>query len=351
MKTCILTNARVKTFNPDTPSAEAIAISGSRVLSVGSADAIISCFGSDALIEDLGGMVVLPAFTDAHIHLLGYGLSLDRINCETSSKAECLERVRERVQLSGSGKWVLGHGWDHNIWPESAGDKQDLDAFSQDNPIYLTHKSLHSGWANSAALKAAGIHAGTKDPKDGCIERNADGEPNGIFFESAMRLLEETIPKPTGVERRNALRKSQRELLRFGITSVHDFDVWDCYLTLMDMKVSGDLRLRVVKNIPYTDLNTALEAGLISGSGNDWIKIGWLKLFSDGALGPQTAAMLQAYENSESLGMLFLTADEILEIGIKAMHSGISTAIHAIGDRANREVINGYAHLKEGGFF
>ena len=263
---------------------------------------------------------------------------------------ECLQRVRERVEKTPEGKWILGHGWNHNIWTDGSPEKQLLDRFSPNNPIYLTHKSLHSGWANSAALKAAGISRNSSDPQGGLIGRYADGEPNGLVYEGAMRLVESAILKPDESEREAALIAAQTELQRFGISSVHDFDNWDCYETLARMEKEGNLKLRVVKNIPFPNLDQAIEAGIKSGNGSEMLSFGWLKLFADGALGPQTAAMLSPYAESDSKGMLFLDSEMLIEIGQKAMPAGISLAVHAIGDRANREVLNGYAQLHKGGF-
>ena len=216
----------------------------------------------------------------------------------------------------------MGHGWNHNIWTDGSPEKQQLDHFSPNNPIYLTHKSLHSGWANSAALKAAGISKNSSDPQGGLIGRYADGEPNGLVYEGAMRLVENAIPKPDESEREAALIAAQTELQRFGISGVHDFDNWDCYETLARMEKEGNLKLRVVKNIPFPNLEQAIEAGIKSGNGSEMLSFGWLKLFADGALGPQTAAILSPYSGSDSKGMLLLDSEMLIEIGQKAMPRG-----------------------------
>ena len=347
METLVLTNARFYTFNPACPTAERLLIQGGKIIAAGSTREILPDSYPGAKVTDLSGMTVLPAFTDAHIHLLEYGLSLRRVACETVTKAECVRRVREKVNATTSEKWVLGHGWNHNIWPDGTPDKKDLDSFSPENPVYLTHKSLHSAWSNSAALNAAGITRNTPDPQGGVIGRSPDGEPDGLLFEAAMRLVEYAIPKPDAEERNIALSAAQIELHRFGITSVHDFDGWDCYESLANMETESDLKLRVVKNIPFPILDQAIEAGIKSGGGSETLSFGWLKLFADGALGPQTAAMLAPYEESNSTGMLLLDNEDINETGHKAMFAGISLAVHAIGDHANREALNGYAQLFE----
>jgi predicted amidohydrolase YtcJ len=349
MNTRILTNCKVYTFNPRQPIVEALAIQDGRILAAGSRADIAALSDSSTIIEDLGGQVILPALTDAHIHLLEYGFSLMRVNCETITRAECLQRVRERVSQTQSGQWVLGHGWNHNIWPESSGDKAMLDAFSPEHPVYLTHKSLHSGWANSAALQLAGIHQDSPDPQGGVFQRDQNGQLTGILLESAMRVVESVIPHPDQPTRIEALSQAQQSLLAYGITSVHDFDPWDAYTALAAMQNSRQLTLRVIKGIPLPNLDEAIAAGLKSGQGSSHLRIGWLKLFADGALGPQTAAMLAPYQGSTSTGMLFIEGEDIVKVGRKALPHGISLAVHAIGDRANHEIINGYAQLDEMG--
>ncbi len=351
MDTLFLSNARFYTFNPALPTAERLVIRGGNIIAAGSAHEISPDSYPRAKVMDLGGKTVLPTFTDSHIHLLEYGLSLRRVACETATKGDCIQRVRERLKETHAGKWVLGHGWNHNIWPDGSPDKQDLDSFSSENPVYLTHKSLHSAWVNTTALNTAGISRNTPDPQGGMIGRFPDGEPNGLLYEGAMRLMEKVIPRPDEIEREAALRAAQDELHRFGLSSVHDFDGWDCYETLAKMEAERKLKLRVVKNIPFSNLDQAIEAGIKSGGGSEMLSFGWLKLFADGALGPQTAAMLAPYEGLNSSGMLLLDSEEIIETGQKAMSAGISLAVHAIGDRANREVLNGYAQLFENQFF
>lgn len=351
MTSKILINGAIHTFNPEQPLTDAVIIRDGHILQTGSNDEILGLKDNDSIVEDLDGQTVLPALTDAHIHLLEYGFSLLRLDCETPTREECLTRVHKRAVETSPGKWILGHGWNHNIWLEGLGNTQLLDNISSKHPIYLTHKSLHSGWANTAALEAAGINKNSENPQDGEYQRDEKGELTGILMESAMRVMEKAIPRPDRSECICALSTAQKSLLRYGITSVHDFDIWDCYLALEEMERNGQLTLRVIKGIPLPILDEAIKSGLKSGMGSSHLSIGCLKMFSDGALGPQTAAMLAPFENTNSTGMLFLTSNEIVSIGQKALKQGISLAIHAIGDRANREVIDAYAQLDSAGLF
>ena len=347
----VLFNARIKTNNDDNPSVTAIAIDNGQVLLTGSDAEVLGRFGKAAETTDMQGHTIWPGLTDAHIHLQHYAYALDMVNCETDTRAECLRRVAERVQQNQQDHlataWVRGHGWNQNNWPEGFGTTQELDPVAPLVPIYLTAKSLHAGWANSAALRAAGITRNTPDPKGGRIGRDDHGEPNGLLFESAMDLLASAIPAPSASGIAEALNTAQEALWRVGITAVHDYDGAACFTALQMLQAEERLRLRVVKSIPLENLGHAIAVGMRSGFGNDLLRIGPVKLFADGALGPRTAAMLQPYEGEpENTGLLLLDNEQIFEYGQQAVEHGIRMTIHAIGDRAVHEVLAGYAQLR-----
>jgi hypothetical protein len=342
----VLINARAYTLWEEMPRAEAVAIDNGRFTAVGMNEDILDLAGPQDLVRDMEGGTLWPGLTDSHIHFQKYALNLERIDCETDSRAECLARVKIVAEKAPEGSWLRGHGWNQNNWAEGFGDARLLDEAAPRNPVYLTAKSLHAGWANTAALKLAGITRDTPDPKDGEIQRNEDGAPTGILIEAAMELVEKAIPEPTVSEVRRALEHAQQTLWALGVTGIHDFDPRSCFMALQEMEQAGTLALRVLKSIPLDDLPHALGLGICSGFGSDLLRIGSLKLFADGALGPQTAAMLQPYEGSSERGMLFLDAEQIFELGQKASENGISLAIHAIGDRANFEVLKAYDQMR-----
>jgi predicted amidohydrolase YtcJ len=344
----ILLNAQFPQSQSSHPERSALAIDQGRVLAIGSKEEILVLSKVGDSVEDMHGNFLLPAVCDSHIHLLEYAHSLSKVDCETPTLQECLQRVRQRTETTPAGKWVLGHGWDHNQWEEGFGDACLLDAISQNHPIYLTAKSLHAGWANSAAMDAASIQDETPDPKGGKILRDGNSHPNGILLESAMQLVEKVIPQPDRAEIHERLLLAQHQLNRFGITSVHDFDTWEIFSILQELDNEGKLTLRVVKGMPRGFLNQAIESGLRSGQRCGNLQIGWLKLFSDGALGAQSAAMLEPYEdNPGNRGMLMMESDEISEIGRTAVKNGIDLAVHAIGDRANRVVLDAFRTLRK----
>ena len=298
-------------------------------------------------VIDLGGRTVIPGLIDAHIHLEKYSLQLQLVDCETTSLQDCVRRVEARARTSPPGEWILGHGWNQNDWG-GFGDTGDLDAVAPGRPVYLTAKSLHAGWANSEALRRAGIHATTPDPQGGWIQRRADRSPTGIVFEGAMNLVAQAVPQPTTAARLEAMRAAQQRLWKMGLTGVHDFDGPRSFQTLQLLLESGQLGLRVLKSIPFELLGNAAALDLRTGFGNERLRLGAVKLFADGALGPRTAAMLEAYnEEPANTGHLLLDREVVLEAGIRAAESGLALAIHAIGDRANHEVLDGLAALRQ----
>ncbi len=348
-------NARIRTLDEQQPSVTAIAVEEragyqGKVIALGDDTQLLKEFGDKAEKVDLTGKVVIPGLIDAHIHLRHYAQALQKVDCETPTQDECLARVAERAGNTPAGEWVLGHGWNHNEWPQGFGDAALLDAAAPKNPVYLTAKSLHAGWANHAALQQAGIAARTSDPPGGQIQRDERGQPTGILFESAMALVAEVVPEISPARLVEALREAQTRLWQLGLTGVHDFDRRACFVALQQLHAGCALGLRVTKSIPVELVSEAVALGLRTGFGDDLLRIGSVKAFADGALGPRTAAMLQPYEGEgtgkEDRGMLMIDGEELFEIGRQAVPNGLSLAVHAIGDRANHEVLNAYRQLR-----
>ena len=196
-------------------------------------------------------------------------------------------------------------------------------------------------------MKLANITAQTPDPQNGQIQRDANGIATGVLLETAMELADKTIPEPTSAELVDAIEKAQPILWKMGLTGVHDFDRRDSFMALQQLHLQKKLKLRVLKNIPVELLNEAHALGLSGGFGDDMLRIGNVKVFMDGALGPHTAAMFQPYSGDENnRGILNMDGEELFEHGRKAAHVGLGMTVHAIGDRANHEVLNAYAQLR-----
>jgi predicted amidohydrolase YtcJ len=347
--TTLFKNAKIYTFTKENPTANALVTANGRILAVGELNSIIAELPNNKEVIDLKNRTVIPGLIDAHIHLEQYALFLEKVDCETKFLSDCLQRVRERVKTVPFGEWVLGHGWNQNEWQDHQGfpSATDLDRVSPNHPVFITAKSLHVAWVNSAALSAAGINDQSQNPVGGRIGRDQNGRPDGLLFENAIALVSQRIPRQSVDHYCQAINSAQQALWRMGITGVHDFDRRDCFQALQSLHENQKLNLRVIKSIPLEDLDHAIGLGLRSGFGDDFLRIGSIKIFSDGALGPRTAAMLAPYQGEpQNRGMLLMDAEEIYEHGRKAVQNGLSMAIHAIGDRANHEVLNAFAQLR-----
>ncbi|MBN8654586.1 MAG: amidohydrolase [Anaerolineae bacterium] len=343
----LLYNANIHTLDSSNPFASAILIAGGRIIAVGDKDKLESIAHGKVEKQDMKGATILPGLTDAHIHMQFYSLGLSKVECETKTKEECLRRVGERARTLKPGEWVLGHGWQQNDWDGNFPTAAELDAVSPNNPVYLTAKSLHAAWANTSAMKLANITDETPDPKDGAVQRDANGKATGILLETAMALVNAVVPEPTLAELEAAFEKAQSVLWKMGITGVHDFDRRQSFMTLQSLRAKGKLKLRVCKNIPVESVEQANDLGLRTGFGDEMLWIGSVKAFMDGALGPRTAAMLEPYENEPgNKGILNMDGEELFEHARKAADVGLSMTVHAIGDKANHEVLNAFEQLR-----
>lgn len=313
------------------PSVEALLVRCGRVASIGSFDEVRSLAGAAARIEDLGEATVTPGLTDAHVHLTTYGLSLRRVDLNAAATVEqAVQRVAAAAS-AGEG-WLRGIGWDVHRWgrlPTAA----ELDAVAPERPCYFQSHDIHGAWLNTAALRICGITAGTPDPDGGQIVRGPGGEPTGVLLEKAMALAERHLPGDTPAERRNALLAAQAELHALGLTGVHSVEVTG----LEDFAALADedrLRLRVLQAIQLNRLTQAIETGLRSGFGGEWLRIGGVKMFLDGALGSRTAWLREPYVGSDDRGINTLPPDEFRHHVTRAAAAGISSTVHAIGDAA-----------------
>ena len=343
----LLYNANIHTVDSSNPHASAILIAGGRIIAIGDKDKLESIAHGKVEKQDMKGATILPGLTDAHIHMDWYSLSLSRVVCETKTKEECLQKVAARAWTLKPGEWVLGHGWQQNDWDGEFPTAAELDVVAPNNPVYLTAKSLHAAWANTSALKLAQVHDDTPDPKDGAIQRDANGKATGIMLETAMALVNAAVPEPTLAETEAAMLQAQSVLWKMGITGIHDFDRRNSFMALQSLRAANKLKLRVCKNIPVESVEQANDLGLRTGFGDEMLWIGSVKAFMDGALGPRTAAMFQPYEGEpENKGILNMDGEELFEHARKAADVGLSMTVHAIGDKANHEVLNAYEQLR-----
>jgi predicted amidohydrolase YtcJ len=345
--TLVLLNGNVYTMDAQRPRARAVAIDqhAGYISAVGDNTDVRAATGAHTEVIDLRGCTVLPGFIDAHIHLLGYAERRARVQLDgCTSEDEAAERVRLQANQTPPGEWIGGDHWDKNLWPGGAfPTKASLDYAAPNHPVALWSKDGHVLWVNSRALERAGITRETPDPPGGTILRDAQGEPTGILQEyAAAGLVDALVTRPGPEESLRLLRRALHELLSHGITGIHDIED-DTALRLFEhLRDRGELAVRVVMYLPRYVLPELLRLGLQSGFGDHYLRIGGIKIFADGTLGSQTAAMLQPFEGQpENRGILAITPAEMNAVLAVAAGGGVSVAIHAIGDRACRIALNG----------
>ncbi len=345
----VLTNGCIHTIEARQPLVTAVAVANGRILAVGRDVDMKALLAPGGEWIDLQGRAVTPGLVDAHVHFQWYSLSLRHIDLfEVPTLAEAVQRVGAGAARAASGDWLRGRGWTQESWvdrrfPTAA----DLDQVTGDRPAIFNHKSGHAAWVNSHALQIAGITPYTPDPPSGHIQRDEAGRPTGILFEDAMELVSRCVPPPTAAEVADAMRQAQANCWRAGLVGLHDFDGSTCFQALQMLHQNGELGLRIVKNIPARYVEQALAVGLRSGFGDDWLRLGGVKIFADGALGPRTALMVEPYVGEpDNRGIAVTDKEEMLQIASQASAGGLSVTVHAIGDKANHDVLDVYEIIR-----
>lgn len=346
----LFSNGKIYSMEDQGKVYNSVLISGNKIIKLGDREDLLE-YGRliAGKVEEINlqDRCVLPGFIDAHTHFLQFSKNLDNIYLRgNESLDEVLSIVREFVESKERGEWIFGSGWDKNRW-DRLPDRHDLDRVAPSNPVALYSKDVHTLWANSLALEMASINRDTPDPVGGRFERDGLGRPTGIIRENAAEAVLRVIPEPSLEERCRALEKGFAYAHRMGLTGIHvseGREAWNAYQHLYS---EGRLGLRVLLMIPRSSLSYALKLGLRSGLGDEFIRVGPLKLFIDGALGSQTAALFEPYCGSDNRGMLIISEEELTDIVREAAENGIASAIHAIGDRANRIAILALNRAKE----
>ena len=345
----LLVNGSFHTMDAEGPRARAVAIRDGRFVHVGDEPGARAAAGPRAEVLDLRGRCVLPGLTDAHLHFKWYAESLPGGGRGNSDAGGCRFACRRARGGEPGRRWVTGSGWNHNVWGSGAfPDSHLLDAAAPRNPVCLEAKNGHALWVNSLALQKAGIGLETRDPDGGQIVHTREGVPSGILLENAMRLIQAVIPPLTPRELAILMRDAQSAAHAAGLTGIHDFDSTLAWEAFQELDARGELRLRVMKGIPHEQLSAAISLGLRSGFGGDRLTVGPVKMFADGALGPQTAWMIAPYEGTWSVGIPRLTDQQLSDDILRANASGLSCAVHAIGDAACRIVLDAFEKAAAG---
>lgn len=349
-------NATIYTMDPAQPRIDAVLTMGDRIAATGAVDDLKLAAGRDVETVDLGGATLLPGFIEAHNHMISFGLTLAEVDARSPAVTtieEIIAAIQARATKQPPGTWLLAHGYDDNKLAERRHPTRlDLDRAASDHPVLLTNGSGHMSVANSLALSMAGVDATTTDPQGGHIVKDANGVPAGLLLETAQRLVQDVIPPPTGDDLLMALRSCARAYVAAGITGsatagVNTRDEFVAHQRFARDEVSL-IRTTIMIGRPLYPL--ARELGLRTGMGDERLRVGPLKLFSDGSLIGRTAAVTIPFEHDpapDNFGMTMMPAEELDEIVAEAHDAGFQVAIHAIGDRAIDMVLTAYERAQK----
>ena len=333
----ILENGLIRTLDPQVPTQRALAIAGEWV--AGGVGVHETALASPEVV-DLGGYVVVPGFTDSHVHFPTWALAQHEVKLDgCASLDEALDRLRAAPRPA-AGRWVRGYGWRSGDWnPAREPTRHDLDAIAGDMPAAMIAKDYHSIWLSSAALALAG---GDLEVEGGVVERDGQGEPTGVLREEAAWRFKERYMVWPDDEYLEAMRAGTQLANARGVTAIHDKDGWLGALRLWrQLEERGSLTLRVWQSIPHDQLDNAAAIGMRSGLGSSHLQLGYLKVFMDGTLGSQTAWML------DGSGVRITSGAELAEIVRRGAAAGFPVAVHAIGDRANREALDAFEETRD----
>lgn len=347
----VLHNGRFITVDPERPRAQAVAIWGDRIMAVGSNAEIRALAGPGTRMVDLGQKTVVPGFIDAHSHPAVSGrLHLRQVDADLRSIAAIQQAIRERAAKTPPGQWVLAFKYDDTKTAEGRFlTREDLDAATREHPVYVEHRGGHSAYVNSLAYEKAGVNEQTTDPAGGKFVRDASGRLTGRVLESALGAFGKVIPNDyTRDDYREGVKLISKMLAKAGVTSVHDaYGDPEDLRAYHDAREAGELLTRIYCLIGYSAIDRYLAAGVRTGFGDDWVRVGAMKATCDGSISERTARLSQPYVGRpDDFGMLVRTEEELYPLAKKAHEAGWQLGIHANGDVAIDIVLRIYERLQ-----
>lgn len=350
----VVTNARIYTSDVDRPVAEALAVRAGRIAFVGSNRGALALAGPRTERLDLTGKTVITGMVDAHAHLLGLGQALRTVDLVgTRSYDEVIARVVERAKSARPGEWIRGRGWDQNDWADTRFPTHAaLSRAVPNNPVYLTRVDGHAALVNAKALELAQVTAATPDPSGGRLIRDTAGNPTGVLVDNAQGVVGRVIPAASAAELREQALAAIAEANRWGLTGIHDAGVGPEGIAVYEaLAKEGRYNLRNYVMIRASDsvLDAFMRRGPQTALYGDRIWIRAIKLVADGALGSRGAALLEPYaDDPGNTGLITTPPERIKSVAVRALRAGFQVNVHAIGDRANRMVLDQFeAALRE----
>jgi predicted amidohydrolase YtcJ len=331
--------------------AQAVAVRGGRVVAAGTDAQVRRFAGPRTQVVDLGGKLVTPGFNDAHVHFASGGAALLAVDLlGTTSLAEIERRVAAAAAQAQPGEWIQGRGWDHTRLPQSElgpggwPTKEILDRAAPRNPVILSRVDGHTSWANTAALRIAGVTRETANPEGGEIVRDASGEATGIFKESAEAIVGRHVPQPTTAQVRRAVRAALDLAARTGVTSVQTDASGADVAVYRELRQRDSLTVRVYAWHPLDMrvIQAMRGLGVTAGFGDEWLRMGMVKGYTDGTLGSRTAFMLEPFSDDTTRGLAQYSDAQLDSLVMAADAAGLQVILHAIGDAANRQALDAF---------
>jgi predicted amidohydrolase YtcJ len=333
-----VTGARVWTGNPRQPWAQALAASNGKLVAVGSDAEIAKLITPSTVVLKADGRLVVPGFSDSHIHFITGGFRLASVQLrDCKSHEQFAERIRAFAVTVPRGTWISGGDWDHTNWGGVMPSREWIDAVTPDHPVLVNRLDGHSALANSKALALAGVTRETKEVSGGTIDRDANGEPTGLLRDNAIGLVRRVIPPASAEMYDRALEAAMKYVAARGVTSVHNMGDWDDLAAFERARKASRLKTRIYAAVPLATWERLRDKVAREGRGDEWLRWGMLKGFVDGSLGSHTAAFLDPFSDSPNdRGLLVTGPEKLYEWTSGAAKAGLHVAVHAIGDRAIR---------------
>jgi predicted amidohydrolase YtcJ len=346
--TLAIVNARVWTADNARPWASAVAVSGDVIAAVGSSAEIRKLARAGTRVIDAGGAMVVPGFIDAHVHFMSGGFGLTSVQLrDARTPDEFVKRIAGHAKRLPAGAWMLEGNWDHQNWGGELPRRDWIDSVTPNTPVFIQRLDGHMSLANTAAMRAAGVTKGTPEVDGGEIVRDAGGEPTGIFKDNAAGLVGRAVPDPLPEQEDAALDAAMTYVAQQGVTSVHNMGTWGDLAVFDRAHRAGRLRTRIYAAVPLATWERLRDTVAVRGLGDDWLHIGALKGFVDGSLGSHTAAMIEPFTDAPNdRGLLVTPADRLESWTRGADAAGLHVVIHAIGDRANRMLLDLYERVQ-----
>ena len=336
--TIAIVNGAIWTGNSRQPRAEAIALSGERIVAVGSNSSIRAMTGSGTRVIDAAGGMVVPGFIDTHVHFVTAGMNLASVQLrDAKTPADFIARIQAFAATVQPGVWITGGDWDHQNWGGELPRREWIDSVTPNNPVWINRLDGHMALANTAALRAATVAMAGGDIEGGTIMRDAAGAPAGVFKDNAQYLVDRAVPDPTPAMVDRALEAAMTYVAERGVSSVHNMGSWSDVAAFERARQAGKLRTRIYAAVPLSTWPRLRDTVAARGHGDNWLRIGALKGFVDGSLGSHTAAMLEGFTDAPAdTGLLVNTPQDLYGWTSGADKAGLHVLVHAIGDRAIR---------------